>query len=211
MSLFSHFIEDLIRNLSGPIGNRCRKFYYKRKVKVFGKGVTIDTGVYLINPAFISIGDGVWIDKNCVLIAGVPGELADKAKENTSGYFLGELVIGSNSHIGIGTIIQAHGSVKIGKYFTSSANCRIYSYSNDYRSSTKGTMPIPSEKYKPDYITQPVIIGDNVWLGLNVSVISASIDDDVFVMPHSVVYKPLEKNAVASGNPETVLRKRFDR
>jgi acetyltransferase-like isoleucine patch superfamily enzyme len=211
MTLLSHLIEDLFRNLSGPIGNRFRRFYYKRKLKFLGKGVTIDTGVFLINPGFISIDDGVWIDKNCVLIAGIPDDLAENKDKNKSSDGIGELVIGSNSHIGIGTIIQAHGSVKIGKYFTCSANCRIYSYSNDYRNSLKGTMAIPSENYKPAYIAKPVIVGENVWLGLNVSVISASIDEDVFVMPHSVVYKSLEKNTVASGNPATVSKKRFDR
>jgi acetyltransferase-like isoleucine patch superfamily enzyme len=55
----------------------------------------------------------------------------------------------------------------------------------------------------------PVTIGRNVWIGLGVSVISTEIGDDCFILPHAVVYEPLEKNLVAGGNPAVKSRDRF--
>jgi len=53
----------------------------------------------------------------------------------------------------------------------------------------------------------PVIIGDNVWLGMNVTVLKGvTIGDNTVVAAGSVVARPLPANCVAAGNPARVLR-----
>ena len=208
-NFFLHIIEDLIRNISGGLGTRLRSAYYKRRLGTCGKKVIIDTGVFLENPGHIRLGDNVWIDKNCVLVAGaVQSAVNTRLVSNTVNVHEGEIRIGSNSHVGIGTVIQGHGGVSISEYFTSSAHCRIYSYSNDYRLSQKGTM-LSGNSNDLYYIMSPVEIGRNVWLGLNVSVIGATIGADVFVMPHTVVFKPITENSVVGGNPAAIIKPRF--
>jgi acetyltransferase-like isoleucine patch superfamily enzyme len=203
-------IGDMIRNISGPLGIRLRRLYYKRLLKSAGNNLVIETGVFFQSPASISFGDHVWIDKNSILIAG---KLSEKKRlkrinQGISGVEEGQIQIGSNVHLGIGTIIQGHGAVDIKDYFTSSAGCKIYSFSNDYRNCRSGTIELGENP--PAYILGPVSIGRNVWLGLNVSVISTDIGDDTFIMPHSVVSRPVGKNSVAMGSPAIRTRDRFE-
>jgi acetyltransferase-like isoleucine patch superfamily enzyme len=208
--LFFHLIEDIIRNISGPIGLRLRRIYYKSRLGGAGYKLVIDTGVSFQNPKEIFLGNQVWIDKNCVFIAGkIKPESGSIVRKTFSGTDTKEgcIQLGSFSHIGIGTIIQGHGGVSAGDCFTSSAGCRIYSFSNDYRTCHDGTVESPAGK--PGYIMGPVTIGRNVWIGLGVSVISTEIGDDCFILPHAVVYEPLEKNLVAGGNPAVKSRDRF--
>jgi galactoside O-acetyltransferase len=174
-----------------------------------GRNVVIDTGVYFSNPRDIKVGNNVWIDKFSVLIAGRVGTSAKIYQIPNNGFTgkVGEIYIGHDTHLGIATIIQGHGGVYINDYFTTSANCRVYSYSDDYRSTHFGTMK--SEHPEGDKVSSTIYFGKNVWLGLNVSVISASIEDNVFVLPHSVVTKNIIGNSVAGGNPAVVLKERF--
>ena len=170
--------------MGGRIGRYLRYAYYKRRLKVCGRGVFIDMGVHIINPESVSIGDGVWIDKNCVLIAGKVSIRNEKVKEIENKDFkgsAGEIHIGSHSHMGLMTIVQGHGGVWIGPNFTSSAGVKIYSFSNDPGACHTGTM------IDPAYVMHPVQIGQNVWLGLNVVVLGHTIGDDVFVGPNAVI------------------------
>lgn len=207
--LFFHFFEDIIRNISGPVGIALRRAYYKVRLGSAGKKLVIDTGVSFQSPKDVFLGDHVWIDKNCVFIAGRidTGTVTIIKKTDSRLAEEGRIKLGSYCHVGIGTIIQGHGAVTVGDYFTSSAGCRIYSFSNDYRNCRSGTVETPSAK--PAYIMGPVLIKQNVWIGLGVSVISTEIAEDCFVLPHAVVYEPLEKNSVAGGNPAVKMRDRF--
>lgn len=203
-------IEDCIRPLSGPLGKKLRYWYYKKRFASCGKNLFIETGVYFFSCTDIIIGDNCWIDKNCVLIAGYMEKPNLKIKNNVpAGKIVnpGKLVIGNNAHIGIGTVLQAHGGINIGDYFTSSAHCRVFSLSNDPYASRRGTI---GEANDTAYVMTPVCIGRNVWLGLNVSVVGAYIENDVFIKPHSCVTKQIAANSVAEGSPAEEIRSRFD-
>ena len=201
---------DTIRNISGHLGIRLRRIYYRRLLKSAGNNLVIETGVFFQSPESITIGDNVWIDKNSILIAG---KLPEKKRltriaQGIADLEEGQIYVGSNTHLGIGTIIQGHGGVRLQDYFTASAGCKIYSFSNDYRKCRTGTIELGQEP--PAYILGPVSIGRNVWLGLNVSVISTDIGDDTFILPHSVVSKPVGRNSVAMGSPAIRIRDRFE-
>lgn len=209
--LFFHFVEDVIRNVSGPIGLHLRRFYYKRRLGGAGYGLIIDIGVSFQSPKNIYLGDHVWIDKNVIFIAGTIQSDSDKIthKQSSGKSEQGKIRFGSYCHIGIGTVVQGHGGFFAGDYFTSSAGCRIYSFSNDYGKSKSGTVPMVNTM--PDYIMGAVVFGRNVWIGLGVSVISAVIGDDAFILPHSVVYHSIANNVVAGGNPAIEIRSRFSK
>lgn len=205
--LFRVLLEDAIRNISGSLGIRLRRYYYQKRLASCGDEVTIETGVYFINPHSIYLGHEVWIDKNVILIAGLPTSF-HQTRVVPSGplpEFLGKIQIGSKSHIGISSIIQGHGGVMIGNYFTSSAQVAIYSMSNDPKKCVEGTMPGPHTHY----IISPVEIGENVWLGLGVKIIGHRIGDNTFIKPNAVVTKEIPANCIAEGMPAIAISPRF--
>lgn len=56
-------------------------------------------------------------------------------------------------------------------------------------------------------IALPITVGNNVWIGANVAVLSGvTIGDNVVIGAGSVVTKSIPSNVVAVGNPCRVLR-----
>ncbi|MBK9983471.1 MAG: hypothetical protein IPP15_13980 [Saprospiraceae bacterium] len=156
------------------------------RLKKCGKGVVIESGVHIVNSSKIEIEDHVWIDRNTILIAGEikNSSYPTRIIENPSFKGrLGEIHIGSFSHIGIGTIIQGHGGVYIDRYCTTSAGCKIYSFSNDPGKCKTGTMMNTS------YVIHPVMMEENVWLGLNAILLGHCVGRDTFIKPNSVIVK----------------------
>ena len=210
-NFFLNLIEDLIRNISGPFGIKVRRFYYSRRLGICGTNIRIETGVFFVNAKLIYFGNNVWVDKNCILIAGEINR-----NSNTTNYIKntlysqkpGKIIFGNNIHVGLGNIIQGHAGIIIDDYFTSSANCCIYSYSNDYKKCKFGTIG-DSNSSLVYYDSRSIVIDKNVWIGIGVSVISANIENDVFVMPHSTVSKDLKKNSVYGGSPAQFISSRF--
>ncbi|NET36068.1 MAG: hypothetical protein F6K19_29250 [Cyanothece sp. SIO1E1] len=149
----------------------------------------------------------VWIDKQSILIAGPPSA-SSQVKYIENALFtgkIGEIEIGNHVHLGIRSIIQGHGGVTIGDYFTCSANVAIYSYSNDPYLCQQGTLPGPTTSY----VKTPVQIGRNVWLGLGVSMVGHTLEDDIFVKPHSLINQSIPANSVAGGYPLQIIGARF--
>jgi acetyltransferase-like isoleucine patch superfamily enzyme len=199
-------IAGLLRNIGGPVGIRLRRWFYRARLGKCGKNLVIDIGVSLVAPRWIGFGDNVWIDKNVVIVAGpAPHAKMEQRATAHSDAEPGHVAIGSNSHIGVGTIIQGHGGVTIGRRFTTSPYCTIFSQSNDYRRCREGT--VTGERVY--YLQTPVWIGDNVWLGMHVSVFGHTIGGDSFIRPGSVVSSDIAPNSVAGGNPVRRIGDRF--
>lgn len=171
-----------------------------------GEGLVIEPGVHILGLEHISLGDNVWLDRGVVLIAGPPREAARIVAGTSSD---GRLEIGNDSHVGIGTVIQAHGGVNIGDFFTASSGVRIYSFSNDPAECRSGTVEFG--RNNPGYRITPVEIGRNVWLGLDVLMLGGTIGDDVFLRPRSLVIGDIPAGLVAGGAPAAPLRPRFGR
>jgi len=209
LKIFHNFIESALRNISGGVGRRLRYYYYRTRFSSCGANVQIDEGVFFQGTENISIGSDVWIDKYCIFIAG---KISKNTSENTrqvgeiNNIKEGELVIGNNTHIGINTIIQAHGGIRIGDYFTSSPGCKIYTLSNDVKRCMSGTYG-KGEKY---YIRSSILIESNVWLGINVTVLGGRIKKNSFIAPYSNVMDNIEENSFAEGNPAVKIKNRFE-
>lgn len=204
LNVIKLLIEDLVRGLSGSLGQAVRRVWYRRRVMHCGKNLRIEPGVHIVGAEHVSLGDNVLLDRGVVLIAGGPSRSARIVNGMPSN---GRLVIGSDCHIGVGTIIQAHGGVIIGDYFTSSSGAKVYSFSNHAAQCRNGTMRIGANS--PGYIVTPVVIGKNVWIGLDALVVGAKIGDDCFLLPQTVATGVLPSGFVYSGMPARSVRRRF--
>lgn len=205
LPIINHLIRDFIRNISGPLGIRLRRLYYGRKFKKCGSNLVISEGVYIDYPQNISLGNNVWIDKGVIIISGKLDRpnMIHKTENVSRGF----LKIGDNSHIGIRSILQAHGGLTIGDYFTSGTDSKIYTLSNDVSLSKNGTHNADKEKLY--YRENSIEIGNNVWCGMNTILLAGPIGNNVFLHPNSVCYSAIEENAVVSGNPAIKIKSRF--
>lgn len=200
-------IEDSIRGLSGPLGIRLRRAYYRRRFKRCGEGLVIEPGVHILAPEQISLGDDVWIDRQAILIAGVPHQAINARRNGASVVRVGEIVIGSKAHIGIGSVIQGHGGVEIDDCFTSAPHAKIYSFSNDHRRCRSGT--IRAEGVEQHYLLTPVQIGRNVWIGMNAVIVGHTIGANSFIKPGAVVATTIAENSIVEGMPARRIGARF--
>jgi acetyltransferase-like isoleucine patch superfamily enzyme len=108
------------------------------------------------------------------------------------------IIIGDNSGFS-GTVIAAAGSIKIGKNVLCGANTTITDF--DWHGIEPDRRNISPEP-------QPVVIEDNVWLGLNSIVLKGvTIGKNTVVGANSVVTKSLPENVIAAGNPCVIIRK----
>lgn len=121
-------------------------------------------------------------------------------------YGEGKIILGEGSYIGSLSTLQSDVSAKIaiGRNCRISHNVRIYTTTN-----------YPDQDFTHTTLTKKtgsVIIGDGVWLGVNVFVSpGVSIGDNAIVGANSVVNKDIPANAIYGGVPAKLIRmKTFD-
>ena len=101
---------------------------------------------------------------------------------NVGCHFLGEITIGHNVMIGPKTVIwgRDHG--------------------------TKLSSPM---RYQP-HVKNPIIIGDDVWIGANVTILKGvEIGTGSIIAAGAVVVKDVPKFSVVAGNPAKVIKERM--
>lgn len=110
--------------------------------------------------------------------------------------------IAATSHIKSGTYIEASGGVTIGEYFHAGRGLTVFSTNHNYECGTQ----IP---YDDVVLKQPVVIGDFVWCGANVTIVpGVTIGDGAVLAAGSVICKDVPAMAVVGGNPAKVLKYR---
>ncbi len=68
----------------------------------------------------------------------------------------------------------------------------------------------PNKPPRPKLETQPVIIGDNVWIGMNAVILKGvHIGDNSVVAAGSVVTKSVPANTIVAGNPARPIKEFF--
>lgn len=111
--------------------------------------------------------------------------------------------IGDNTRIN-GASIHATERIAIGK------NCLIASNVTIIDSDGHGIYP--SERGSSNPVSLPVIIDDNVWIGINSIILKGvRIGTNAVIGAGSVVTKSIPSNSVAAGNPARVVRTFDDR
>ena len=113
-----------------------------------------------------------------------------------------------NLRIGIGSVlngqlyINAHGGVTFGKYCHVGRGLTIFSSNHNWRS--KESLPYDSKD-----VLKPVVIGDAVWIGANVTITpGVTIGDAAVIAAGSVVVYDVEFGDVVGGNPAKVIAQR---
>jgi len=154
----------------------------------FGKNVILGKNVIIktTDGGSIVIGDNVSIESNCYIYAQS-----------------GEIVIGQNVFIGVGSQITAKQSIKIGNDTLIAA----YSIIRDANHGIKKSTSINTQPHD----IKAISIEDDVWLGAH-SVITAGsiIGQGAVVGANAVVTKDIEPFTVVGGVPATFIKNRVD-
>ena len=176
--------EDMLRSVSGPVGERLRREYWRTRLRSMGKGVRIGVGVQIVGSAYISLGDDVWLDDYTILLAGPPQESGRVVRIRSNPSYEGqpgELRIGSRTHIAPHVVLSAHGGLSIGSDSGVASGARVYSLSHHFRSSE-----FPRDKESPyafsplappsqqSMLQGPVVLEDYSAVGLNAVVLPGS-------------------------------------
>ena len=167
---------------------------------------------------FIEVGNNVWIDDYCILIAGKTGDMKGReVKILKNRDFKGEegfIYIGSSIHFAQNCLIHGFGGVLISDYVGLSTGVKIYSMSNHYQSFKNKsliTYSNPMVKKLPIvFIKSPIVIKENVFVSINSIILFGTIGENSFIAPMSLVSKRIPKNSIAKGNPATVAKERFE-
>ena len=114
----------------------------------------------------------------------------------------GSLTLGDNVFINSGSRLVAHESIEIGSNVVIAANVSILDH--DHRTSVEGgRLVIDGDRF----VTAPIRIGSNVWLGDKATVLKGvSIGDNVIVGANSVVTKDVASGSVVAGVPARLIR-----
>ncbi|MCF8396283.1 MAG: acyltransferase [Bacteroidales bacterium] len=107
--------------------------------------------------------------------------------------------LGNHSAPGLNSCcyIQAKNKIRIGHNFRMGPGVGLISANHD------------SSNYDVWKIDEPIIIGDNVWLGMNTVVLPGiKIGDNVIVAANSVVTMSIPSNVVAGGNPCRIIKQK---
>jgi maltose O-acetyltransferase len=208
-----------ITHFPGAVGNKLRYKFYKKKFKRCGENVVIDQGVIIQGEEDISLGNNVWIDKYCILIAGKISDSSAKVfykKKNENFDFLeGELIIEDGVHIAPYCILQAHGGISIGKNSGIASGTKIYSLSNHYKNLINKNDKFefkftPFDSNLQSLISSPVVIQDDCGIGLSCVIMPGStIKKGTWVGVSSVVFGEISENLIYSSQPAKYSKVKF--
>ncbi len=137
----------------------------------------------------------ITIGKNCEFLSGHADNLIGINRPCIISAFNAgtKITIGDNSGFS-GTVIAAFAGISIGRNVKCGANTLITD-SNWHADDPRSGDPAP------------VIIGDNVWLGVNSVVLKGvTIGDNAMIGANSVVTRDIPANTVAAGNPCRVIK-----
>ncbi len=104
--------------------------------------------------------------------------------------------VGNRTAPGInsGCYIQARNRILIGHNFRMGPGAGLISSNHD------------TNDYDRHTLNEPMIIGDNVWVGMNTVIMpGVTIGNNVIVGANSVVTKDIPSNTIAAGNPCCVI------
>jgi carbonic anhydrase/acetyltransferase-like protein (isoleucine patch superfamily) len=110
--------------------------------------------------------------------------------------------IGDNSGIGYGCFIEATGPVRIGRWVRMGPRVSLFTTNHSF--ARRDTLI-----KQQGYVVGRIDIGDDVWLGAGVTIVSnVRIGDGAVIGAGAVVVKDVPEYAVAVGNPARVVRYR---
>ncbi|WP_127844987.1 acyltransferase [Psychroflexus aestuariivivens] len=120
---------------------------------------------------------------------------------NGKSYFSSKTTLGNNVHFN-GIKVIGNGKVSIGDNFHSGWGVVLLTHYHNYKS--KQSIP-----YDNTYIVRDIIIEDNVWFGINITVMAGvTIGEGAIIQAGSVVVNDIPAYSIAGGHPAKVFSKR---
>ena len=178
-----YFIGDFFWRIKEKLSDYLRKFYWLFFIGSIGKGSFIKDGFRVVgNPKRITIGQNFKIWQNCHI-----------SVKN------GEVKIGNNGLLGIGTIINASGGkVIIGNNVAIAPYVQIFSYSHHYES---------GKNANECFNVLDVKIEDNVLIGAGAVILpGVNIGKGAVVAAGAVVNKSIEEHCIVGGIPAKKIK-----
>lgn len=180
-----HFYRRAVNTMR----RRCFALFFSRTFKRFGKNVAIIAPDIIEGERFISLGDYVSINTKAWLLALCQNDT------------LPQLDIGEGTTIGRFAHIVAIRDVTIGNNVLIADKVYISDNLHTYEDITQPIMD------QPILFKQRVEIGDNSWIGENVSIIGASIGKHCVIGANSVVTRDIPDYSIAVGSPARVIKR----
>jgi acetyltransferase-like isoleucine patch superfamily enzyme len=107
--------------------------------------------------------------------------------------------IAASSHLKSDTFIECSGGITIGRYFHPARGLTIFTSNHNYRAGRK----LPYDEVD---LLEPVVIGDFVWCGANVTIVpGVKIGDGAIIGAGSVVASDVPALAIVGGAPAKVI------
>lgn len=158
--------------------------------KFVGNNIKVSRNAMFYSPETISFGDNVRIDDFCILS--------------------GNIIIGNNVHISAGVKMYGSEGIEIEDYAGCSANCTIYSASDDFSGDCMVGAVLPDEVR--NVIGGKVIIKKYAQLGANTIVMpNTVVNEGAVTGAMTFVNKDLDPWTINVGIPARVLKKRSNR
>jgi len=165
----------------------------------------LDSGMSYQDNVPISVQDSIRLEPYTTFWAGTGKSLVTMGSFSYTGSLLPDLIsVGRYSSIATGLTVM--GSRHPHEWASSSP---IF-YSNSLMSSTYAADRDSIEKNKFEYKPAQIVIGNDVWVGANVTLAhGVTLGDGCVVASNSVVTKDVEPYSIVAGVPAINRRKRF--
>ena len=208
IATYHGLINLLLGNLRASPGYVLRRIFYRRLFQSAGSGLILGHGLVLRRPDRISLGNSVAMDDNVKLDASgsrASGITIDDDVIISRNCIIqaksGSIVISRRGEIGVNTIISAMNDIHIGACALIGPDCCL---GQGRDAPEQSDMPGKSLDQAPK---QPLVLGDDVWLGKGVVVLDGvRIGNGCVVGAKTVVSEDLPDYAVAVGIPARIVR-----
>lgn len=169
--------------------------WIRRQFAYVGDRVLIQSGLNLAGGNKINIGSDTVIAQNCVI-------QAHEVYQNQT--FIPSIVIGQKCNLGEYSMITCINKVEVGDGLLTGRRVTI-------SDNNHGTFRLEDLKISPcqrNLVSKgPVIIGKNVWIGQNATIISVKIGDGAVIGANAVVTHDIPAYSLAVGNPAKVIKR----
>ncbi|MEA1989305.1 MAG: acyltransferase [Pseudomonadota bacterium] len=195
----------MIVRLLSKVLSKLTNFYYKKSL-FFTKGLNIVDGFVINGKPIIQISKNakVVLGKNVTLNSRNYGYHANmhSAVKLMADRAYATINIGDNTRIN-GACLHAYNRIEIGKNCLIAANVQILDASGHELSFEN-----PSNRINTSSEGKPVIIEDNVWIGLNAIILpGVRIGQGSVIGANTVVAKDVPPMVVFTGNPGKVVKR----
>lgn len=184
-----------------------RDIFYKLKRKLYITSSKVKvTYLLFCSPGYVKIGKGTLIAPSTNVDVDNQGSfiISDRCRLHNYGKIAalgGNISIGSGTTIGDYATFLSGGLISIGNNVMFADNIKIVAFQHNYEDITK---PISAQSTIP----KKVNVGNNCWIGINVTIIGdVDIGEHCVIAAGSVVTKSIPAYSVAAGVPAKVVKK----